>query len=862
MRVLLDLIRPTSGRAEVFGIETTVDPVAIHRRVGYLPGEFDLYDRLTGAQTIEYFANLRGGVDPGYAAELIEKIDLDPSRKFKEYSKGNKQKVGLVVALQHRPDLLILDEPTSGLDPLVQQTFFGLVREARDEGRTIFLSSHIIDEVDRTCDRVAIIREGRLVQVDRIEAIRELAFHHVELTFASPVAPAVFEGIEGVSDVTAVRPHRVDARERADRRGHRRGGAARDRGRRQPRAEPRGRLPRPVRRSPDHRGGRAMSAGATAVAHASPWSRVMGLGTIFGKTLRDSRRAALAVGIVGGLFMLLTATPYGTEFTTPASRALFAGQMTSLPPVFQGLLGEPIHIETLGGFLSWRVGNFLPVLLGLWSVIALSGTLAGEAASGSLDLVASTPHSRRSIAVQKVAAHVTALTVAMLILAAFIYGAGQAFAVLPGDELPIATVLSHVLLYGLLILAAGSVAFATAPLVGRSRAMAVRRRRPHRRVPDRFVRVDRAGPEDPVADLLVQLDGPPPADGRRHRLAVGRPARDRDGRPARGRRRRLRAPRHRLAPRRCAGCACRASRAASADRTAASSPTARRSRSPAARASASTRRSSPRSRPTFLEILKQTPAILELIQQVYPTIDLTQPSGLLQLAFAGFASMILGLLGAFFVAGWASDEGRRRTDLVLTTPVRRTTWMIQSGLAVFTAILIAAVTMAVLVALPIASQGADVVSPAVGILVIGLAVMGLCGIGLAAGGLVRSSLAAPVAALAVLATFVLDILGPALKLPDAILAAVHLRAPRQAAGRLVRPGRDRHRGGPRVRRAAGRRVGSAAEGHRQVRSGGGPPDHRARRLLGDPARRLERPAQDRGRPAPDRARSGCSRRPS
>jgi ABC-2 type transport system ATP-binding protein len=201
MRVLVDLIRPTSGRAEVFGIETTSDPVAIHRRLGYLPGEFDLYDRLTGADTIEYFANLRGGVDRGYAAGLIERLDLDPSRRFKEYSKGNKQKVGLVVALQHRPDLLILDEPTSGLDPLVQQTFFELVREARGEGRTIFLSSHIIAEVDRTCDRVAIIREGRLVQVDSIEAIRRLAFHHVELTFRAPVAPAVFSGIDGVTDV-------------------------------------------------------------------------------------------------------------------------------------------------------------------------------------------------------------------------------------------------------------------------------------------------------------------------------------------------------------------------------------------------------------------------------------------------------------------------------------------------------------------------------------------------------------------------------------------------------------------------------------------------------------------------------------
>jgi ABC-2 type transport system ATP-binding protein len=206
MRVLLDLIRPTSGRAEVFGIETTRDPVAIHRRVGYLPGEFDLYDRLTGADTIEYFANLRGGVDRGYVAELIERLDLDPSRRFKEYSRGNKQKVGLIVALQHRPDLLVLDEPTAGLDPLIQHTFFGILREAREEGRTVFLSSHIIDEVDRTCDRVAIIREGRLVQVDTIEAIRRLAFHHVELTFGAPVDPTLFARLDGVTGVEAAGP--------------------------------------------------------------------------------------------------------------------------------------------------------------------------------------------------------------------------------------------------------------------------------------------------------------------------------------------------------------------------------------------------------------------------------------------------------------------------------------------------------------------------------------------------------------------------------------------------------------------------------------------------------------------------------
>src|SRR4029079_2570661 len=147
---LLAHIRPTSGRATVFGIETTVDPVAIHRRIGYLPGEFALYDKLTGGQTIDYFANLRAGVDPAYQADLIKRLDIDTSRKFKEYSKGNKQKVGLIVALQHRPDLLILDEPTSGLDPLVQQTFFEVIREAKAEGRTVFLSSHILGEVEKT----------------------------------------------------------------------------------------------------------------------------------------------------------------------------------------------------------------------------------------------------------------------------------------------------------------------------------------------------------------------------------------------------------------------------------------------------------------------------------------------------------------------------------------------------------------------------------------------------------------------------------------------------------------------------------------------------------------------------------------
>jgi ABC-2 type transport system ATP-binding protein len=201
IRTLLDHLRPTSGHARIFGIETTEDPIAIHARTGYLPGEFVLYDKLTGGQTIDYFANLRGGVDAAYQSELIRRLDIDPSRRFREYSKGNKQKIGLVVALQHRPDLLLLDEPTSGLDPLVQQTFYEIIRETKADGRTIFLSSHILSEVERTCDRVGIIRDGRLTRVGRVEELRDLAHHQVEIVFRDHVPQAAFAALAGVSDL-------------------------------------------------------------------------------------------------------------------------------------------------------------------------------------------------------------------------------------------------------------------------------------------------------------------------------------------------------------------------------------------------------------------------------------------------------------------------------------------------------------------------------------------------------------------------------------------------------------------------------------------------------------------------------------
>jgi ABC-2 type transport system ATP-binding protein len=201
MRVLMDFHRPTRGRAQILGLDCQSDSVAIHRRVGYLSGDIALYEKLTAIDHLEWLGDLRGGVSRQRIEELAARLGLDLGRTIKELSKGNRQKVGLVQAFMHDPELLILDEPTSGLDPLVQHTFQEMVREVANDGRTVFLSSHIIDAVDRACDRVAIIREGLLVAVEAIEALRERSLRHVEITFDGPVDPGPFDAIPEVHDV-------------------------------------------------------------------------------------------------------------------------------------------------------------------------------------------------------------------------------------------------------------------------------------------------------------------------------------------------------------------------------------------------------------------------------------------------------------------------------------------------------------------------------------------------------------------------------------------------------------------------------------------------------------------------------------
>jgi ABC-2 type transport system ATP-binding protein len=202
IRLLLDLIRPTSGTARVLGMDIHRDRLAIDRRVSYVPGELSLYNDLTGRQLLTYLGNLQGRVDATYREKLVERLELDPSRKIKALSRGNKQKVGLVSAFMIRPELIILDEPTSGLDPFVQLEFEHLCEEARDEGRTVFISSHQLPEVEHLCDRVGIIREGRLLAVESIAALKARALRRLEIDFGEPVTVETFANLPGIRDCT------------------------------------------------------------------------------------------------------------------------------------------------------------------------------------------------------------------------------------------------------------------------------------------------------------------------------------------------------------------------------------------------------------------------------------------------------------------------------------------------------------------------------------------------------------------------------------------------------------------------------------------------------------------------------------
>jgi len=203
IRLLLDLIKPTSGSARVLGLDTANQSLAIRRRVGFLPGDLALYPKLTGRAVLDYLGQLRGRVDRRLRDSLAERFDADLDRPVRQLSTGNRQKLGLIQAFMHEPELLILDEPIAGLDPLVQQSFHALLGEVSAQGRTVFLSSHTLSEVERVTHRLAILRRGRLVVIDSLENLRKIAIQRIEIEFSEPVDANEFRALPGVTEAHA-----------------------------------------------------------------------------------------------------------------------------------------------------------------------------------------------------------------------------------------------------------------------------------------------------------------------------------------------------------------------------------------------------------------------------------------------------------------------------------------------------------------------------------------------------------------------------------------------------------------------------------------------------------------------------------
>src|ERR1700730_7815764 len=206
IRLLMGLIHATRGSATILGLDAIEKAVEVKRLVGFVPGELAQFGGLRGRDIAGHFGALRGGVDQARVKEICERLDLDLALKFRQYSTGNKRKLGILLAFMHRPKLLVLDEPSSGLDPLNQQEFFKLVQEAKAAGSTVFLSSHVLSEVEHVCQRVGIIRRGKLVKVARLEDLHEMHVRRVEVEFAGDAQPQLFGSLPGVENVESNHP--------------------------------------------------------------------------------------------------------------------------------------------------------------------------------------------------------------------------------------------------------------------------------------------------------------------------------------------------------------------------------------------------------------------------------------------------------------------------------------------------------------------------------------------------------------------------------------------------------------------------------------------------------------------------------
>jgi ABC-2 type transport system permease protein len=500
---------------------------------------------------------------------------------------------------------------------------------------------------------------------------------------------------------------------------------------------------------------------------AGPLARLIGLGSVFGKTLRDSRRATLLVGGLIGLLTVGVAAGILAQFSTPESRREIRQIVEAVPPIMQGLAGPPVNIETLGGYLQYKYGGFFPLVIGLWSILALSGTLAGETRRGSLDVLLAMPLSRRRIAVQKVLGHVLMLTLAMALIGAATAIAGNSFAGLPGDQIPVVAAFSYAAWLGLMALVAGAVAFALAPFVGRGSAAGLagalmlggfllngyQAAIPELGTAANISWFDWTSNHIPLAG---RYDWPSLAVVAAVTVALLATGVEAFVRRDVGATTAIPGPRM---PHGLLGLGSPAGRAIA-------------ERLPTAvgwgiglgifglllAASGS----------SFIDQVSRSPEFTRALANIFPDTDFASVAGFLELVFIEFGLVLAGLAAAGLVGGWASDERSGRSELLLSAPVRRTTWPLAGAAGVFAGV----AAMVALTGLGIAAgammAAGDIAGPVVGTLAIGLYAAAMAGVGIAVGGLIRPGLAAPTVGVLTVLTWLIDLLGGDIGLPDVV----------------------------------------------------------------------------------------------
>jgi ABC-2 type transport system permease protein len=507
----------------------------------------------------------------------------------------------------------------------------------------------------------------------------------------------------------------------------------------------------------------AASAGPSAL------SRLYGFGSVFAKTIRDSRRATIVVAAVLGLVIVAVSAAIVTEFSTPESRQQLVAVIAAVPPIMQGLAGKPVNVDTLGGYMSYKYGTFFPLIVSLWSILALSGTLAAESRRGSMEFLAAAPISRRRIALQKLSGHIVALAAAVVIVFASIVFVGNAVATLPGDAISVEMAAGYATWLGLLALAAGALAFAVAPFLGRGAAIGIAGsvmfagfilNGYQTAIPSLapFANVTWFGWTSnhiPLAGVLDWASLVPVAGVTIAFLVIGVEAfvrRDLGATSA------IPLP---SMPRTLVGLG-----------------------GPTARAAGEHLPSTVAwglglglfglvlagSGRSFVEELERAPAFMEILRTVFPGVDIASAGGFLQLVFVEFGLVLAGLAAATLVARWASDETSGRLEMLLATTLERSRWVISGGVATLVGIAFIVLMTALGVLIGASITGGDVLTPGAGVLVIGLYAAAVAGVGFAVGGVFGTGIAGPIAAIFTIVTWFVDIIGPALRLPDAVQA--------------------------------------------------------------------------------------------